>query len=223
MGKNANKKAKFKPIIFEVQKSRFNKAVKNALKSVYGSYTEKTILNGINFKIEGENLTLASTNGNILIKQELKIDEFIAPGEYQITLSGQHIEKANIKTSYEFGRKKHLAFMDKIKITINEDSAVFEDLLNGISYQIPALGSDSCKYPDYEKVIPNVDKNKNYIKIGFNTSYFAKFAEISNPRTKEAVLAINKENQLSAMLIMANNQNDDIKTTAILMPMRIDE
>ena len=31
MGKNANKKAKFKPIVFEIQKDRFKHAVKNQL------------------------------------------------------------------------------------------------------------------------------------------------------------------------------------------------
>lgn len=222
MGKNANKKAKFKDIVFEIQKSRFNKALKNALLSVLNC-SEHSILGGINFKIDGEMLTLASTDGNTLIKQELIVDELITPGNYQLTLSGVHLSKASFKSSYEFGRKRSMYYLDKLRITIRENSAAIEDLLNGVQYFIPAIGGESAKYPEYEKIIPKLDKNKNYTKVGFNSLYMAKFAEISNPRTGVTILNVNNKNPLAAMVITSNNETDNIKTTAILMPIALRE
>lgn len=224
MGKNANKKAKFKPIVFEIQKQTFKKALANAINCTNFNFNERNLLNGVNFKIDNGVLTLAATNGSILIKQDINIDEIITPGAYQLTLSGQHLYKAGFKNSYEFGRKRSMCCMDRLRITINEDSAIFEDILNGISYTIPALGNDSCKFPDYEKLIPKkLDKNEKYTKIGFNTRYMARLAEISHPRTNIGILRVNKENPLSVIVITSNNQDAGINTTALLMPIQIRE
>lgn len=224
MGKNTNKKAKFKPIVFEVRKSTFRKALKNALSCIYFEFQSKSILSGIHFKIDNQTLTLAATDGNVLIKQDLEVDEVISGGTYQLTLSGQYLYKTAFKNSYEYGRKSSMQCFDKLRITINEESAIIEDILNGISYTIPALGGESYKFPEYEKLIPkNLDKNKNYTKVGFNTHFLARFKEISHPRSRIGVLRINKENPLAAMVVTANNENDGINTTALLMPIQIRE
>lgn len=219
MSKNTNKKAKFKPIIFEIQKNVFNKAIKNALKCTAG-FTENNILTGINFKFDNEILTLASTDGNALIAQEINIDEVIAGGTYQLTLSGQHLYKASIKASY--GLKRSLSPIDRLKITINEDGAIIEDILNRIQYTIPALGSDSYKFPDYKKLIPkDLDNEEKYTKVGFNTQFMARFADISNPKTRIGVLRLNKEKPLECMYITSKNESDGINTTALLMPIQL--
>jgi DNA polymerase III sliding clamp (beta) subunit (PCNA family) len=225
MAKNSTKKAKFKPVVFEIQKSRFIKAIKNALNSTlnYVLARNTNCLTGINFKISGENLILASTDGNTLIKQELIVDKVITPGDYQLTLSGQHLYKANFKKSYEFGRKSSMDFMDKLKISLNEDFAIIEDLQNGIKYTIPKIDESDFKFPEYEKFIPDLDKNEKYTKIGFNTYFLARFAEISNPRNGVGILRVDKESPLSAILITSDNNSDEIKTTALLIPIQLRE
>lgn len=225
MAKNPTKKAKFKPVEFEIQKSRFIKAIKNALNCtvsyLYASNTN--CLTGINFKISGEKLILASTDGNTLIKQELIVDKVITPGDYQLTLSGRHLYKANFKKSYEFGRKSSMDYMDKLKISIDKDSAIIEDMQNGIKYTIPKIDETDFKYPNYEKYLPDVDKNERYTKIGFNTYFLPRFAEISNPRTGIGILSVDKESPLSGIIITSDNNSDEIKTTALLMPIQLRE
>lgn len=223
MGKNANKKAKFKPIVFEIQKNRFKKALTNAINCSYFNYGERCILNGINFRIDNGILTLAATDANSLIKQEIKIDEIITPGVYQITLSGQHLYKAAFKNSYEFGRKRSMYCMDRLRITINEDSAIIEDILNGINYTVPALDYNNG-FPNYDKLIPkNLDKDEKYTKIAFNTRFLARFADISSAKTSVGILRVNKEDPLKTIIITADDENDGINTTALLMPCQLRE
>ena len=225
MAKNSTKKAKFKPIEFEIQKSRFIKAIKYALNCtlsyLYAGNTN--CLTGINFKISGEKLILASTDGNTLIKQELAVDKVITPGDYQLTLSGRHLYKANFKKSYEFGRKSSMSYMDKLKISVDKDFAIIEDMQNGIKYTIPKIDESDIKYPDYEKYLPDIDKNERYTKIGFNTYFLSRFAEISNPRTGIGILRVDKESPLSGIIITSDNNSDEIKTTALLMPVQLRE
>ena len=217
MGKNANKKAKFKPIVFEIGKDVFKKALINAFSCTVPRSNGRTILNGINFKIDNEVLTLAATDGYTLIKQDLKVDEVINGGNYQIVLDGQYLYKAGFKKSYEFGRKLSMKSLDKLRITINEDSAIIEDVYNSIRYNIPALTGD--KFPNYEKLIPkDLNNRERYTEIGFNTSFIARFADISNPKSKIGILRVNKEKPLNPMIITSENEIDQIKTTALLMP-----
>lgn len=132
-------------------------------------------------------------------------------------MSGQHLYKASIKASY--GLKRNLSLLDRLKITINEDSAIIEDILNRIQYTIPALGNDSYKFPDYERLIPkDINDEEKYTKVGFNTSFMTRFADISNPKTKIGVLRVNKENPHACMWITSNNESDGINTTALIMP-----
>ena len=220
MEKNANKKAKFKPIVFEIRKDVFKKVLTNAFSCIVPRSNGRTILNGINFKIDNEDLTLAATDGHTLIKQDLKVDEVINSGNYQIVLDGQHLYKAEFKKSYEFGRKPSMKSLDKLRITINEDSAIIEDIYNSIRYNIPALTGD--RFPNYEKFIPKDLNNKEkYTEIGFNTSLMTRFADISNPKTKIGILRVNKEKPLNPMFITSENEVDQIKTTALLMPIEL--
>lgn len=220
MGKNANKKAKFKPIVFEIRKDVFKKALTNAFSCIVPRSNGRTILNGINFKIDNEALTLAATDGYALIKQDLKVDEVINGGNYQIVLDGQYLYKAGFKKLYEFGRKLSMKSLDKLRITINEDSAIIEDIYNSIRYNIPALTGD--RFPNYEKFIPKDLNNKEkYTEIGFNTSLMTRFADISNPKTKIGILRVNKEKLLNPIFITSENEEDQIKTTALLMPIEL--
>ena len=161
MAKNTKKKAKFKPVTIEIPKHKYKKLMENIFKFM-GKYNN--VLTGINFKVKGDILTLAATDGMTLLKSEIALDE-TAANECELTLNGFYLWRIKLNVSYEFGRKKKYRPIDTMLITFNEDSALFEDKLNGIKYNIPTI-KDATLYPDYEKLIPNTKENKNYIQVG---------------------------------------------------------
>ena len=151
MGKNANKKAKFKPIVFEIQKDRFKQAIKNQLEHVTSYlYERNSVLRGVLFEFKDNVLTMVSTDANTLLKQEMPVNELIKGGSYEIVLSALHLAKAGIKNHYEGGRKQSIRCLDNLVITINEDHAVIEDKFNGVKYVIPSIVGN---YPGYKQLL----------------------------------------------------------------------
>ena len=49
----------------------------------------------------------------------------------------------------------------------------------------------------------------------------ARFADISNPKSKIGILRVNKEKPLNPMFITSENEFDQIKTMALLMPIEL--
>ena len=218
MAKNTKKKAKFKPVTIEIPKHKYKKLMENIFKFM-GKYNN--VLTGINFKVKGDILTLAATDGMTLLKSEIALDE-TAANECELTLNGFYLWRIKLNVSYEFGRKKKYRPIDTMLITFNEDSALFEDKLNGIKYNIPTI-KDTTLYPDYEKLIPNTKENKNYIQVGLNTSYIARLADISDSRTRMAILNINTKDQNSAVVVHSTDRENNIKNTSLLMPIQLRE
>lgn len=218
MVKNTKKKAKFKPVTIEIQKYKYKKLMENIFKfmSKYAG-----VLTGISFKVKGNILTLGATDGMTLLKSEIELEE-TAANDCELVLNGFYLWRMKLNTSYEFGRKKKYRPIDTMVITFNEDFAVFEDKLNGIKYNIPTI-KDAIRYPDYEKLIPDIDKNKDYIKVGINTSYLARLADISDSRTKVGVLNINTKVSDTAILVNSTDRENNIKNTALIMPIFIRE
>lgn len=220
MGKNANKKAKFKPIVFEIQKDRFKKAIKNQLKHIASySWENNSVLQGVLFKIDNNILTMVSTDGSALLKQEMPVNEVIHGGSYEIVLSALHLAKAGIKNHHEGGRKQAIRCLDNLVFTINEDHAVIEDKFNGIKYVIPQKYGN---FPEYEKFLTPKSKEKS-VSFAFNMYLMARFEEIGNSRSGVSVITVSKENPEESILITANNNEDDIKVTGVLMPVRLRE
>lgn len=217
MAKNTNKKPKFKPIEFEIRKNKFKKIIENQLKSM--AQDPGTILNGIQFKTNNDSLILASTDGNTLLKTELKLENSVQ--KHEIILSGLYLSKMKIFNSYENGRKSYLSCFDVLAITLYEDYATIEDKTNKIKYNIPAIGGH-IPFPEYERLIPDT-KQEAYTRIGFNTKFLARFANISNSKTSEGILSVNKNNALACFIVTAENQEDDTKSTALIMPREIRE
>ena len=218
MAKNTKKKAKFKPVTIEIPKHKYKKLMENIFKFM-GKYNN--VLTGINFKVKGDILTLAATDGMTLLKSEIALDE-TAANECELTLNGFYLWRIKLNVSFEFGRKKKYRPIDTMLITFNEDSALFEDKLNGIKYNIPTI-KDTTLYPDYEKLIPNTKENKNYIQVGLNTSYIARLADISDSRTRMAILNINTKDQNSAVVVHSTDRENNIKNTSLLMPIQLRE
>lgn len=211
MAKNSTKKEKFKPVEFEIKKSRFKKIIENQLKTI--SQEPGTVLNGVQFKTDGNILTLASTDGNTLLKSEIVLET--PQPKHEIVLSGLYLSKTKIFNSYENGRKSSYSLFDTLVITLYEDCATIEDKLNKIKYNIPALCNIS--FPKYEQLIPDTTKEP-YTRIGFNTKFLERFSNISNGRTKEGILSVNKNNALACFIITAEDKEDFVKNTALIMP-----
>ena len=216
MAKNSTKKAKFKPVEFEIKKSRFKKIIENQLKTI--SQEPGTVLNGVQFKTDGNILTLASTDGNTLLKSEIELEN--PQPKHEIVLSGLYLSKMKIFNSYENGRKSSFSLFDTLVITLFEDHATIEDKLNKIKYNIP--GFSDVSFPKYDQLIPDITKEP-YTRIGFNTKFLERFSNISNGRTKEGVLSVNKNNPLACFIITAENQEDFVKSTALIMPRELRE
>lgn len=216
MAKNSTKKAKFKPVEFEIKKSRFKKIIENQLKTI--SQEPGTVLNGVQFKTDGNTLTLASTDGNTLLKSEIELEN--PQPKHEIVLSGLYLSKMKIFNSYENGRKSSFSLFDTLVITLFEDHATIEDKLNKIKYNIP--GFSDVSFPKYDQLIPDITKEP-YTRIGFNTKLLERFSNISNGRTKEGVLSVNKNNPLACFVITAENQEDFVKSTALIMPRELRE
>lgn len=216
MAKNSTKKAKFKPVEFEIKKSRFKKIIENQLKTI--SQEPGTVLNGVQFKTDGNTLTLASTDGNTLLKSEIELEN--PQPKHEIVLSGLYLSKMKIFNSYENGRKSSFSLFDTLVITLFEDHATIEDKLNKIKYNIP--GFSDVSFPKYDQLIPDITKEP-YTRIGFNTKFLERFSNISNGRTKEGVLSVNKNNPLACFVITAENQEDFVKSTALIMPRELRE
>lgn len=217
MAKNSTKKAKFKPVEFEIKKSRFKKIIENQLKTI--SQEPGTVLNGVQFKTDGNTLTLASTDGNTLLKSEIVLET--PQPKHEIVLSGLYLSKTKIFNSYENSRKSSFSLFDTLVITLYEDHATIEDKLNKIKYNIPGFSSD-VPFPKYDQLIPDITKEP-YTRIGFNTKFLERFSNISNSKTKEGVLSVNKNNPLACFIITAENQEDFVKSTALIMPRELRE
>ena len=216
MAKNSTKKAKFKPIEFEIKKSRFKKVIENQLKTM--SHEVGSVLNGVQFKTDGNILTLASTDGNTLLKSEIELEN--PQPKHEIVLSGLYLSKTKIFNSYENGRKSSYSLFDILVITLYEDCATIEDKLNKIKYNIPALCN--IQYPKYDQLIPDTTKEQ-YTRIGFNTKFLERFSNISNDRSKEGILSVNKDNALACFIITAEDKENFVKSTALIMPREIRE
>lgn len=216
MAKNSTKKAKFKPIEFEIKKSRFKKVIENQLKTM--SHEVGSVLNGVQFKTDGNILTLASTDGNTLLKSEIELEN--PQPKHEIVLSGLYLSKTKIFNSYENGRKSSYSLFDTLVITLYEDCATIEDKLNKIKYNIPALCN--IQYPKYDQLIPDTTKEQ-YTRIGFNTKFLERFSNISNDRSKEGILSVNKDNALACFIITAEDKENFVKSTALIMPREIRE
>lgn len=217
MAKNSTKKAKFKPIEFEIKKSRFKKIIENQLKTI--SHEVGSVLNGVQFKTDGNILTLASTDGNTLLKSEIELEN--PQPKHEIVLSGLYLSKTKIFNSYENGRKSSFSLFDTLVITLYEDHATIEDKLNKIKYNIPGFSSD-VPFPKYDQLIPDITKEP-YTRIGFNTKFLERFSNISNGRTKEGILSVNKNNALACFIITAEDKEDFVKNTALIMPRELRE
>lgn len=217
MGKNANKKAKFKPIVFEIRKDVFKKALGNVLK--HKSNEPGTILNSVKFEIADNCLYMASTDGSTLLESKIQLEETIEK-DVETVLRGEFLEKMRLNNAYEFSRKTAFKPLDRLEITINEHNAIIADIRNNIKYEIPALDTEKTgRYPNYRNLIPKNNK-KSVQKVCVDSRKLAKFAECGGDNKDPLVITTNPTKPLSVILIESEAKNAMTTYTGLLMPMQ---
>ena len=217
MGKNANKKAKFKPIVFEIRKDVFKKALGNVLK--HKSNVPDTILNSVKFEIADNCLYMAGTDATTLLESKIQLEETIEK-DVEIVLRGEFLEKMRLNNAYEFSRKTAFKPLDRLEITINEHNAIIADVRNNIKYEIPALNSEKTnQYPNYRKLIPKNNK-KSVQKVCVDSCKLAKFAKCGGNNKDPLVITTNPANPLDVILIESEAKNAMTTYTGLLMPMQ---
>lgn len=217
MGKNANKKAKFKPIIFEIRKDVFKKALGNVLK--HKSNEPGTILNSVKFEVANNCLYMASTDASTLLESKIQLEGTVEK-DIETVLRGEFLEKMRLNNAYEFSRKTAFKPLDRLEITINEHNAIIADVRNNIKYEIPALDSEKTnQYPNYRKLIPKNNK-KSVQKVCVDSCKLAKFAKCGGDNKDPLVITTNPANPLGVILIESEAKNAMTTYTGLLMPMQ---
>lgn len=210
MAKNTKKKAKFKEVTFTINKGKFKELLALILKhnSKY-STCGGNILNGVQMSVKDKTLTLAATNGRVLLEVETELQETVAH-EAEAVLVGVYLEKLTLKKDY-YLTKRSLSKFDNLEITIKEELTVINDVKNQIKYDIPYYLD---KFPNYKKLFPeDVEKNKDYVKVGINMALLSNLSALTQ-RGVPSIMAIKDGN--SAVVIKANYNN--IKSRALVMP-----
>lgn len=217
MGKNANKKAKFKPIVFEIRKDVFKKALGNVLK--HKSNEPGTILNSVKFEVANNCLYMASTDANTLLESKIQLEGTVEK-DIETVLRGEFLEKMRLNNAYEFSRKTAFKPLDRLEITINEHNAIIADVRNNIKYEIPALDSEKTnQYPNYRKLILKNNK-KSVQKVCVDSCKLAKFAKCGGDNKEPLVITTNPANPLDVILIESETKNAMTTYTGLLMPMQ---
>lgn len=217
MGKNANKKAKFKPIVFEIRKDVFKKALGNVLK--HKSNEPGTILNSVKFEVANNCLYMASTDASTLLESKIQLEGTVEK-DIETVLRGEFLEKMHLNNAYEFSRKTAFKPLDRLEITINEHNAIIADVRNNIKYEIPALDSEKTnQYPNYRKLIPKNNK-KSVQKVCVDSCKLAKFAKCGGDNKDPLVITTNPANPLDVILIESEAKNAMTTYTGLLMPMQ---
>ena len=214
MAKNKTKQAKFKEVSFTIQKSRFKKLLSNLIMHV-PTYEKQSLLNSVKLHYENGVLEMAATDGTTLLKSVLDVEE-ATPGMVDAILSGVHLEKMKLARAYEL-TKRSLSFIDTLKIVLKESEALITDTLNQITYTIPYLNG---QYPKYNQLIANYSADK-HIKIGLNPALFSRLSSLPD-HNKHLVMVINKKDP-TKQITFNTYQDNDIKYTAIVMPVIIKE
>lgn len=209
MAKNSTKKAKFKPVVFNVRKVDFKKALENVLKHKSKTLNYNTLNAVLLQTFQPDNLTMVSTDGNTLLKVEIPIQGLT--GEARIVLHGTTISKLKILKDFE-NKKRGYGLCDDLQITIYEDYIIIVDLANSIQYKIPeAFDKD---FIGFENLFPKDFSNLH--KIHINPILLERFTSITNNKAYPITMYIDVNDPLKQITVF--NEFDCMKFTGLLMP-----
>lgn len=193
---------------FNILKDEFKKAIKNHLNY---TATDGFTLSSIHFETIDDELIIASTDGNKLLETKLKI--YLTDGnDIKVNYKSNFLRVAKIQKC----ALQIKDFVDELEITMDEKELIINDFNNKFIYKIPAL--ENSTFPDYKQLFPNLDKNYQTIAIGKHNIQQLKDM-ITNKKTGEILLHINKNDSNKA--IIAEAQNENIENRALIMPMQI--
>lgn len=211
--KNPSKKSKKEnKAIFRILKSTFKKVIKQncavRLKSEWNS------LCGIKFEYENEVLTIASTSGDRLLVNEIIVDD--GEGFCEGIYNGDILEKITFIKDMLIGG----SYVDYLEFEMFPDKLVIKDVANNITYCIPKFGND--KFPNFRQLFPTDEEDKKYSHIGVNVQYLEELKRMSvNPKHNILKLSLNKENPLAKILAETVNEDENVKSKMIIMPIEL--
>lgn len=197
-----------KEIKFEMEKDDFKKVIKSQVKAIY--YEFNHVLSSVNARVKNGVLILASTDGNRLLKTEIKIsdDDVNFP---ETNYNGIHLNYLKINKAIGFPK----GCLDPLEITLTSEKMIIKDKLNNVIYNIPVVRG---QYPKYEHLIKI---KKNLQMFGFNVQFLKDLENLQvNRRTNIVKVHFDKKNNLKPIVVTADD-GEKIKSTTLIMPVQM--
>lgn len=212
--KNTNKKSKKAKATFRILKSTFKKVIKqNCATRLKAEYH---FLSGIKFEYDDEKLTIVSTDGNRLLINEINVHD--GEGRCEAVFNGDILEKITFIKDMLIGG----SFVDFLEFEMTPERLTIKDVANQITYNIPKVGTPDSKYPEYKKLFPNIQEEKEYTTLGVNIRFLEELKRMSvNPRTNILRISFKNNSPLSCIVAESKNEDEDIETKTLIMPIQL--
>lgn len=197
-------------IKFEIQKKKFQQILKTHSEHA-GNYNVSNVLTNIQIAVKGDVLNFYSTDGNRLLRTQLKLDK-----EYR-----------TFKTLFFAGMLQKLKFIkgnidsciDNVEVSITKKEMVIFDRINKFTYKIAATKTP-VPYPKVEFLLTEPE---NPYEFALNVEYLSSLKNLNvNPKNNIIKLCVNKETNLAAVYFKAENSSEDnMIQDGVIMPIRI--
>lgn len=222
MAKNKTKQAKFKNVVFKVQKRDFKSALDNVLMHAGASYINSPagVLNSVKIHVESDYMELLATDSNTLLKATVGLDEAIK-GKGDILLDAKYLSKIKLVKDYKTTTRDYSVF-DLLEIVIKETEAQITDIANGVTYTIPRMVGQYP--PNVEDLLAFKYDEKKYLEVAINPNFIAKLKNLVKTNGFPVVMYFEKENPLAMIHVIANGGAQKAGGyDAVIMPCQIRE
>lgn len=192
---------------FEIQKKQFQQLLKSH--SNFSTKVWNTILTNLYIIVKGDNLIFYSTNGNVVLKSQIKLNEKYRKFEALYPLG--------ILSKLKFIKGNIDSCIDNLEIKMTKKEMVIFDMCNKFTYKIQGIDG---KYPNVEKVYQLHNKGFNY-QFALNSSYLCALKDLNiNPRTLILDLFVNSNDELSPIGFKAQDGDNEITQEGLIMPIK---
>lgn len=194
-------------ITIEIPKKKFQKLLKSHSK--FSTQYWSTILSSLYVVIKGDILIFYSTNGNVVLKSQIKLNE-----------KGRKFEALyplEILSSLKFVKGNIDSCIDNLEIKMTKKEMIIFDMSNKITYKVQGIDG---KYPKVEDVYKQYKKELNY-EFSLNSNYLCTLKELNiNPKSLILDLYVNPQNKLSPIGFKTEDQDDGIIQEGLIMPIK---
>lgn len=201
---------------FQIDKADFEKIIK-------GCYKQSALAEGnsmplayvqVKYSPKTKDLKFITTDGNKMIVKTINNLDVLIDSKTNIIMLLDLPTLAKIKFV-----KSRKSVIDLLQIELNQNGMKINDVMNNFQYSIKKI---DLKYPDINKVIAPLEKNKKKIDIMLNATYLKSILEsISQKAYRNYItLSISTKDNLTPICIKNEDDSSNIKDFAILMPMK---